>query len=66
MNEGVFLLVGSLQPAQGGAIIVHNTTRADLEARVNSDPFVLENVVKAEILEITPSKANPRLGFLLD
>jgi len=33
---------------------------------VNGDPFVAENVVSAEILEITPSKADERLKFLLD
>jgi hypothetical protein len=28
---------------------------------VNDDPFVAENVVSAEILEITPSRADERL-----
>jgi hypothetical protein len=32
---------------------------------VNEDPFVAEDVVRAEILEITPAKADERLGFLL-
>lgn len=66
MDEDVFLVVGNLQPGLGGAIVAHNTTEVELEARVNSDPFVMENVVKAEILHITPSMADPRLGFLLD
>jgi hypothetical protein len=29
-DDGVFLLVGSLQPNQGGGIVAHNTTLADL------------------------------------
>jgi len=33
---------------------------------VDSDPFVAENVVSSEILEITPSRADERLSFLLD
>jgi hypothetical protein len=33
---------------------------------VNGDPFVAEGVVTAEILEITPSKADARLDFLRD
>lgn len=65
-DDGVFLLVGSLQPNLGGGIVAHNTSLSDLQNRVNNDPFVAENVVKAEILEITPSKADARLNFLLD
>lgn len=66
LDDGVFLLVGSLQPKLGGAIVAHNTSLSDLQHRVNADPFVVENVVKAEILEITPSKADERLKFLLE
>ena len=65
-DDGVFLLVGSLQPNSGGGIVAHNTSLSDLQSRVNTDPFVAEKVVKAEILEITPSKADARLNFLLD
>ncbi len=64
-DDGVFLLAGSLQPNLGGAIVAHNTSLADLRSRVNADPFVAEKVVQAEILEITPSKADARLNFLL-
>lgn len=64
-EEEIFLLVGSLQPGLGGGIIAHNTTREALEKRVNEDPFVSENIVKAEILEITPARAEERLQFLL-
>ena len=64
-EEGVFLLVGSLQPNLGGGIVAHNATRSDLQNRVNEDPFVAENVVSAEILEISPAKADERLNFLL-
>ncbi len=65
-DDGVFLLAGSLQPNLGGGIVAHNTSLPDLQGRVNGDPFVAENVVKAEILEIAPSKADARLNFLLD
>ena len=63
-NDGVFLLAGSLQPHLGGGIVAHNTSLPDLQSRVNDDPFVAENVVSAEILEITPSRADVRLEFL--
>jgi uncharacterized protein YciI len=65
-DDDVFLLAGSLQPKLGGGIVAHNTSLADLEIRVNGDPFVAENVVSAEILELTPSKSDDRLQFLLD
>jgi uncharacterized protein YciI len=64
-DDGVFLLAGSLQPNLGGGIVAHNTSLPDLQGRVNSDPFVAENVVKAEILEIAPSRVDARLEFLL-
>lgn len=64
-DDGVFLLVGSLQPNLGGGIMAHNTSLWDLQNRVNDDPFVAEDVVSAEILEITPSRIDRRLEFLL-
>ena len=66
IDDKVFLLVGSLQPNLGGGIVAHNTTLPELQSRVHADPFVVENVVCAEILEITPAKADDRLKFLLD
>ena len=65
-DDGVFLLVGSLQPNSGGGIVAHNTSLSDLQSRVKDDPFVAENVVTAEILEIEPSRVDERLKFLLD
>ena len=64
-DDEIFMLVGSLQPSRGGAIVAANTSREALEQRVNEDPFVAENVVDAEILEISPARAEPRLEFLL-
>jgi len=65
-DDGVFLLVGSLQPGQGGGILTHNTSLIDLQTGINDDPFVAENVVSAEILEITPAMSDERLQFLVD
>ena len=64
-DDGVFLLVGSLVPGLGGSVITHNTSLSELQERVNKDPFVTENVVSAEILEIDPKKADERLSFLV-
>lgn len=63
--DGVFLLAGSLQPKLGGAILAHDTSLPELQARVDEDPFVVGRVVSAEILAVTPGKADERLAFLL-
>ncbi len=65
IEDGVFVMAGSLQPNLGGGIVAHNTSLSDLQDRVNDDPFVVENIVSAEILEITPAKVDERLKFLL-
>ena len=64
-DEGVFLLVGGLQPNAGGGIIAHNTSRAELQRRVAADPFVEQSVVTAEIVEITPARLDDRLKFIM-
>jgi uncharacterized protein YciI len=64
-DDGVFLLAGTLQPGLGGAIVAHNISLADLQRRVDKDPFVAEDVVSADILEIAPSRADEKLKFLL-
>jgi uncharacterized protein YciI len=65
-EDGVFLLSGGLQPSRGGGIVAHNTSLAELQRRVAEDPFVGQDVVAAEILEISPSRADTKLQFLLD
>ena len=66
IEDDIFLLVGSLQPGLGGGIIAHNITLPDLQNRVNDDPFVAQNVVTAEIYEISPSMTDERLRFLME
>jgi len=63
-DDGVFLLVGSLQPAGGGMILAHGESREAIEARVQADPFVAEGVVRAEILAVAPGRTDERLAFL--
>jgi uncharacterized protein YciI len=65
-DDGVFLLVGSLEPDRGGGIVAHNTSLSELQNRVNTDPFVSEDIVSAEILEFSPWRTDDRLAFLLD
>jgi len=64
-DDGIFLLAGILQPSLGGAIMAHNSSMPDLQERVSADPFVVEGVVSAEILEISPSRVDERLKPIL-
>lgn len=63
--DGVFLLAGSIKPGLGGAILAHGIVAEDLQQRIDADPFVAEDVVRAEIVEIAPSKADARLNFMV-
>ncbi|MEV1051555.1 YciI family protein [Streptomyces sp. NPDC059017] len=65
LDDGVFLLVGSIQPELGGAVLAHDASREELRKRVEEDPFVAQDVVTAEIIEIAPGMADDRLAFLL-
>ncbi|MGV6800431.1 MAG: YciI family protein [bacterium] len=64
--DNIFILSGSLQPNLGGGIFATNITREALEERVARDPFVKENIVTAEIIELTPSLANESLQYLIE
>lgn len=65
-DDGVFVLAGTIRPASGGVIIAHDTSAESLSRRVEADPFVSAGVVRAEITEIAPGRADERLAFLLD
>jgi len=56
----------SLKPNAGGGIVVHNTSVADLERRVQADPFVEYNVVATQILELAPGRTDERLEFIVN
>lgn len=64
-DDGVFLLAGKIEPGTGGAVVAQESSLSVLQARVNEDPFVVERVVLAEIIEVSPSRADDRLKFLV-
>lgn len=45
-------MAGSLKPNLSGGVLTHNTSLPGLQIGVNSDPFVVQHVVSAEIMEI--------------
>lgn len=64
VDDGAFLLVGSLSGGQDGAIIAHGVARADIDKRLEADPFVAERIVAPEIIEIDPGLVDHRLAFV--
>ncbi|OCP17991.1 MULTISPECIES: YciI family protein [unclassified Ensifer] len=62
--DGVFLCVGSLQGAAGGAILAHKESRAAYDARIAADPFVVQGIVTAETYAVDPKRTAPNLDFL--
>ncbi|UII35032.1 hypothetical protein LVD17_14575 [Fulvivirga ulvae] len=62
-SSNIFFLSGSIMPNRGGSILARNITLAELQGIVDADPFVRENIVTAEILEIVPTKIHEDLSF---
>lgn len=66
IDDEAFLLVGSIRPGQGGAVLATGLTPDALQARIAEDPFVVHDVVTAEVVDIDPNLTDPRLAFLSD
>jgi len=64
LDDGVFLLAGSLKSSSGGVIIAHMSTLQEIKDRVERDPFVREDIVKADIIEVEPAVTDARLDFI--
>lgn len=64
-DDGVFLVVGSMETHAGGAIIAQDKSLEAIQARVALDPFVVESVVEAEVIQISPKKMDDRLQSIL-
>jgi len=62
--DGVFLCVGSLTPAAGGAVLAHGESREAYEARIAADPFIVQGIATAETHEIDMKRAVPAFDFL--
>lgn len=66
IDDGAFLLAGSLDNEQGGVVLAANLARAAVERRVGEDPFVIHGVVTADIHAVAPSRTVPGMAALLD
>lgn len=65
INDGVFLLAGSLENAQGGALLAVKLSKAEVIALVEEDPFVAHQVAEPEIISIAPSRMTEEFASLL-
>ena len=65
-DENTFFLAGTIMPATGGAILAKGASFEAIQKRVQQDPFVIENIVEAEILEIKPAKLDERFTQILN
>lgn len=65
-DDGIFLLSGSIRPQAGGFILANGQSMEEILNRVNSDPFVEQQIVSAEISEVSPAQAAEPMAFLLN
>lgn len=65
-NENIFFFAGTILPSTGGVLLAKDTSLESIQNRVQQDPFVIENIVQAEILEIKPTKLDERFSQILN
>lgn len=65
IDDGSFLMAGSLDSGQGGVVLAANMDREAIQHRVDQDPFVIHNVVTADIQTVAPSLMAQAMAPLL-
>lgn len=65
IDDGVFLMAGSLDNTQGGIVLARNMGSAQVQHRVEQDPFVVHGVVTPEIYAVAPSRMAEGMAALL-
>ena len=63
--KGLFLASGRKVPRTGGVIFSKGSSRAEVEAVMAQDPFVIHGCAKYDIVEFAPVKVAPGLEQLL-
>jgi uncharacterized protein YciI len=53
--RGLFLMSGRKEPRDGGIIIAHAASRAELESVLRDDPFQQGGVARYDITEFVPT-----------
>lgn len=65
IDDGTFLMAGSLDEARGGVVLASNMDSEALLARIQKDPFVVHGVVTPEVHAVTPSRMAAGMTELL-
>jgi uncharacterized protein YciI len=65
IDDGAFLMAGSLDDAQGGVVLAVNMDLAEVQHRIEQDPFVVHGVVSAEVHAVAPSRVAHGMAALL-
>lgn len=65
-DDGIFLASGPQEPRQGGVILAHGLTRAELEARLAEDPFARQGLASYAVTQMAVRMADPRLAFVME
>lgn len=63
---GIFIASGRKVPRSGGFILARGTSRSELEAILENDPFKSNGVATYEITEVTPNRTAPEFAQLLN
>lgn len=66
IEDGIFLLTGSLDAGLGGVVLAANVDRCEIDRRVDQDPFVTHEVVTVEVHPVAPSRMSQGMAVLLD
>ncbi len=62
---GHFQLSGRKEPRTGGIILATIPSREQLDTVLQQDPFYREKLAIYEVTEMCPTKASPKMSFLL-
>lgn len=64
-SDGTFLLSGRQVPRTGGFILAVAPDRAAIDSVIEQDPFCQNGVADYDVVEVMPTKAEPRMEALL-
>ena len=62
--DGLFLAFGGQRLRTGSVLLAQGPDRAGIEALAATDPFVVEGVTTAKVIEFRPSRLDLRFAFL--
>lgn len=65
LDDGIFLMSGSLGNAQGGIVLAANLDDIEIQRKIGQDPFVVHGVVSAEVHTVAPSSMAQGMAALL-